>query len=310
VKFSRLAALVTAAAALALPAAAQATVSPFSATLSGGFSEFSQTGIADGTLATTTGGYGGGSAAVASYAGDGSNGYARAIENVAWSPTEDVWYGGAYYLPTGYLESLKGGNDILRWDNWGTYGEAGDYGAVENWSDGMTRLILGKYTNDPGIVLGQPFKLPEGRWFWLEVHQTFSTGAGALSQVFVDGQLVDSSTQPNNFGRGADRVRWGIVCIGAGQQNVPLQLEFSRSTISTAEVGPLAGTTPPPSQQPNPPSQQPTGGSGSSTSNPPSTPHTPVVSHPHRPHKAVVHRAHVAKVRRHLSKTRKLRRRS
>jgi hypothetical protein len=256
----RIAASVVLAAALAFAGAAQAAVTPLAAGFeSGAFDQVSQTGVLDGSLDVTSAtAYDGTKAVHASYSGDGANGYARAIENVGWSSNEDVWYGGAYYLPTGYLASLKGGNDIMRWDNWATYGAAADYGAIENWSDGSTRLILGKYTNDPGIVLGGPFHLPEGRWFWLEVHQRFSTVAGsAVSDVYLDGHLISHSTAANSFGRGADRVRWGIVCIDAGRQTTPLSLLFDRVTISTAQVGPLGSTPAPTSVKPPPSSPKP-----------------------------------------------------
>jgi hypothetical protein len=252
----RLCVCVALALALLIPSAAQAVVVPLATGFeTGDFSQVSQSSVLDGTLnPTTASSYDGSHAIGATYSGDAGNGYARAIENVAWSPSEDVWYGGAYYLPTGYLASLKGGNDIMRWDNWATYGSAADYGAIENWSDGSTRLILGKYTNDPGLVLGGPFHLPEGRWFWLEVHQRFSTVDGqALSDVYLDGRLISHSTAANNFGRGADRVRWGIVCIDAGRQTTPLSLAFDRLTISTSEVGPLTATPAPSSGASAPP---------------------------------------------------------
>jgi hypothetical protein len=211
----------------------------------GTLNQFSQTGVLNGTLSTRAGdAYDGTHAAVATYDGGTGNGYARAIENVSWSGTQDVWYGAAFLLPTGYEASLQGGNDIMRWDNWGRYGSAADYGGVELWSDGKARVILGKYTNDPGTVLDGPFTLPEGRWFWLEVHQRFSTGAGALTDVYVDGALVAHSTAPNTYGRGADRVRWGIVCVDAGRQTNSLSLSFDRASIQSSELGPIGPATP------------------------------------------------------------------
>jgi hypothetical protein len=206
----------------------------------GSFSEFSQNSATNGALDVVSGNaYDGTHAARATYNGGSGNGYARAIENVSWSPAENVWYGAAYYLPHGYSASVQGGNDIMRWDNWGTYGSGADYGALEVWSDGKARLILGKYTNDPGTVLAGPVALPEGRWFWLEIHQRFSTGGGALTEMYIDGVRIASSTAPNNYGRGADRVRWGIVCVDAGRQSKSLSLQFDRASIASSELGPL-----------------------------------------------------------------------
>jgi hypothetical protein len=236
-------ALATTALALAAPTPAQARVAPLLASVEdGNLNAFSQSGATGGTLSVRSGGaYDGSHAALATYRGGSGNGYARAIENVSWSGTEDVWYGAAYLLPTGYAASVQGGNDVLRWDNWGTYGSDADYGAVELWSDGKARLILGKYTNDPGTVLAGPFTLPEGRWFWMEVHQHFSTGSGAVSDVYIDGARIAHSTAPNNYGRGADRVRWGIVCIDAGRQRKSLSLSFDRASIQLTARGPAKG---------------------------------------------------------------------
>src|SRR4051794_2821371 len=116
------------------------------------------------------------------------------------------------YIPSSFKSSLQGGADLLRWDNYGAYGSNADYGGIEMWRDGRARLLLGKYTNDPGTVLGSAITLPTDRWFWLEVHQRFSTQPGqALSEVFVDGTKVTSSTAANSYGRAIDRVRYGIV---------------------------------------------------------------------------------------------------
>jgi hypothetical protein len=231
-----------AAATLAFAGPAHATVSPLVASMeNGSFSEFSQTGVLGGTLSVQAGdGYDGTHSALATYKGGSGNGYARTIENISWSGTQDVWYGAAFKLPTGYAASLQGGNDIMRWDNYGAYADGADYGGVELWSDGKARVMLGKYTNDPGTVLAGPFTLPEGRWFWMEVHQHFSTGAGALSDVYIDGTLVAHSTAPNNYGRGADRLRWGIVSIDAGRQTKSLSLAFDRTSIQSSQLGPLA----------------------------------------------------------------------
>ena len=290
-------------AALALPGAAHAAVAPLVAGFqTGDFSQVSQSSVLDGSLdLTSTTSYDGTPAVSASYAADAGNGYARVIENVAWSAGENVWYGGAYYLPAGYLASLKGGNDIMRWDNWGTYGAAGDYGAIENWSDGSTRLILGKYTNDPGIVLGGPFHLPEGRWFWLEVHQRFSTVDGsALSDVYLDGRLISHSAAANSFGRGADRVRWGIVCIDAGRQTTPLSLLFDRVTISTSQVGPLGSPPAPAGAATSAPAPDPSGSTAATGTPSPSPSRSTVHPRRHRAHSAAHrHKAHKAHKRHH-----------
>lgn len=236
--------------AFAFPAGAQAAVSPMLGGFeSGGFSEFTQTGVTTGSLNVVSDrAYEGSRSAKATYSGGGANGYSRTIQFVNWTSSEDVWYGAAFYLPTGYKNSLQGASDIMRWDNYGTYASGADYGGVMIHSDDRARVMLGKYTSDPFQTVVPAFDLPEGRWFYLEVHQKFSTTPGnALTEVFIDGQKIAGSTAQNTFGRGADRIRTGIVSITEGKQINPVNLWFDRVSVSTSQRGPIGGaTTPPP----------------------------------------------------------------
>ena len=55
--------------------------------------------------------------------------------------------------------------------------------------------------------------MPEGSWFWVEVHQMLGT-SGALSEVYMDGALVGRSTAANTAGRTIERIRYGLVAQG------------------------------------------------------------------------------------------------
>ena len=116
---------------------AQATVQSRTAGMeNGGLNEFDQASVTSGTLgATTERAYEGRYSAKATYNGSGVNGYSRGIDHVNWQQGDDLWYGAAYFLPNGYLASDVGGNDIMRWDNYGAYGAGGDVGGIEIWSD-------------------------------------------------------------------------------------------------------------------------------------------------------------------------------
>lgn len=247
----RLAVAAVAAVAALAPTSAHAATTSMASLESGGSNEFSQMSATSGSLTPTTDkAYDGTHSLHASYDGSGNNGYARGIQNVTWGADDDVWYGGAYYLPQGYQASVKGGDDLLRWDNWGTYGSGADYGSLELWSDGQAHMVMGHYTGD-GHELGQPFKLPEGRWAWIEVHSRFSATPGqALTEVYIDGRKVFSSTQPNTYGRPADRVRFGIVCIAMGKQTSPLSLWIDRLSVSDHQVGPLGSAPSAPAPAP------------------------------------------------------------
>jgi len=243
-------------AALALLAApaANASVTSLSATLDGGsFSSFSQTNALHGTLTLDSSRvFNGGYAARATYDGSGENGYARGIWNVEWQDGDDVWFGAAYYLPTGFLSNVQGQVDLARWDNWSTNPTDTDWGGVSIYGSDHRARLLRFGAGRPSDTLVGPFDLPEGRWFTLEVHQHRSAISGsALSELYLDGKLVGKSTAANTYGRAATRVRYGIVAIAAGSQKKPLELNFDDAWAGTAShFG--AGTQPAPEPSPEP----------------------------------------------------------
>jgi hypothetical protein len=239
-----LASACTLAALSAIPAGALAEVDPLSATLdNGSFGEFSQTNVDEGTLSLTDERYyDGGLSARATYDGEGENGYSRGIWNVEWNDGEDVWFGAAYFLPVGFHSNIQGQVDLLRWDNWESHPDDTDWGGVGIYgSDRRARVLLMGAGRDSDVVVS-PFRLPEGRWFTLEVHQRLSAGAGALSEVYLDGALVGRSEKPNTYGRKIERIRYGIVAIAEGEQRKPLDLWFDRATAGpeTAAPAPLS----------------------------------------------------------------------
>lgn len=235
---------------LSSPARALAQVQPMQATLAqDNLSEFSQTNAVGGSLQLVQGGYGSPYAAQASYTGDGQNGYARGIFNVDWSEGDDVWYGAAFYLPSNFRDLMQGQVALMRWDNWPSYPNDCDQGGIViNEGDKLSYLERDHQNPDGSwsqTDLTNGFELPYGRWFWLEVHQRFESATGAVNEVYIDGQRVASSTESNMFGRGIERIRYGIVAIAAGDQDNSLSLDFGRATVATGEVGPIPGLTGP-----------------------------------------------------------------
>jgi hypothetical protein len=231
---------------LAAPATAQGAPEPaFAGLESGDFEEFSQTNALTGTLSLATDrAYEGARSARATYAGGAENGYARGIWNVDWADGDDVWFGGAYYLPVGFHANVQGQVDLLRWDNWSSNPSNTDWGGVSIWgSDKHARLLRFGAGRDSDTLVG-PFDLPEGRWFWLEVHQRLSAGGGAVSELYLDGKLVGGSTRPNTYGRGIDRIRYGLVAIAAGAQAKPLEMWFDKATVGTGPAGGTAASVP------------------------------------------------------------------
>ncbi|HEX7244247.1 MAG TPA: heparin lyase I family protein [Solirubrobacterales bacterium] len=260
-------ALVAALALLTAPAAG-ASVTSLSATLDGGsFSSFSQTNALHGSLSVDSSRvYTGSYAARATYDGSGENGYTRGIWNVEWKDGDDVWFGAAYYLPTGFISNIQGQVDLVRWDNWSTNPTDTDWGGVSIYGSDHRARLLRFGAGRPNDTLVGPFDLPEGRWFTLEVHQRRSATSGsALSELYLDGKLVGKSTAANTYGRAATRVRYGIVAIAAGSQKKPLELSFddafagSASHFGTGTTQPAPEPTPTPTPEPTPtPTPEPT----------------------------------------------------
>jgi hypothetical protein len=120
--------------------------------------------------------------------------------------------------------------DLLRWDNWESHPNDTDWGGVSIYGSDHRARLLRFGDNRPNDTLVGPIDLPEGRWFTLEVHQRLSGGEGALSELYVDGALVGQSDKPNTYGRGIERIRYGIVAIAEDEQHKPLNLWFDRAT--------------------------------------------------------------------------------
>ena len=239
-QFRRLA-LILALPALALassPATAGAEVETLRASLEkNDFSEFSQTNAQTGALSTTpASAFGGSVSARATYDGGGSNGYSRGIWNVEWADGEEVWFGAAYYLPNGFHSQIQGQVDLLRWDNYSINPSNTDWGGVSIYGSDRRAHLLRFGAGRPNDTLVGPISLPEGRWFTLEVHQRLSSGAGALSELYVDGKLTGSSRAANTYGRPATRIRYGIVAIASGSQQKPLELRFDDAAAGSQQA--------------------------------------------------------------------------
>jgi hypothetical protein len=206
----------------------------------GTFAEFTDAEAAAGSLTIDdTHGYAGSRSGHARYTGGGTNGFARAEQDVHWSSGQEVWYSGAFFLPTGFAAAQQGQVSLMRWDNWSIDPDTTDQGGLVMHSDG--RLVLVR--QQPGgayAEVSERVAVPEGRWLWIEVRQVLSDQQGvARNELWVDGRLASSSDDANTFGRDITRLRWGVVSIGAGGQTNDLELWFDRATVSTGRIGPV-----------------------------------------------------------------------
>ena len=153
--------------------------------------------------------YEGSKAVKISYDGRPGNIFARAWFEVRWRRGSDVWYGAAFYVPD---PTRLRYTDLIRWDNYETYGRRGDVGGLAV-DEGNLTLFRKRY-RDPGgsQPLAAPVPVPPARWFWVEVHQRFSdVDRRALTELYLDGQKVAESNAANMTGRRIDDVRYGYV---------------------------------------------------------------------------------------------------
>jgi hypothetical protein len=215
----------------------------------GDFSQFDQVNEQTGSLANVGEGYDDSHAAKATYRGGGSNGFARVIQDVNWGIGDDVWYGGAYYLPRGFKDDMQGAVALLRWDDFGSHPNNAAHGGIVIWGgDKRARLVRERLgSNSRTDELSRSFNLPEGRWFWIEVHQRLSPNGNAVNEVYLDGERVDRTNEPNTFaGRTVDRMRYGLVAIADGAQRRSLSLRFDRTSVQENPLGPVGGRPAPP----------------------------------------------------------------
>jgi Bacterial Ig domain/Polysaccharide lyase len=221
----------------------------------GDFTQFDQVGITVGALSIDSGrAYDGTHSAHATYTAAGSaNGYSRGIYEVSLPEGSDLWYGAAFYLPTGFAQASSYVS-LVRWDNWPTYTDGGDTCGVSLYrGDDLGHLECDTYNSTWSSDMGPGFTLPEGRWFWLEVHQRISHASGTVNEVYVDGARVLSSSAANvsQAGRAIDRIRYGIVAIDDGASPA-VSLWFDRASMGPAALGPVGTSPPPPTTSPPP----------------------------------------------------------
>ena len=187
---------------------------------------------------TTKRAYDGARAAKASYDGSGEDGFARTWFDVNWRQGSDVWYGGAFYISS--TAAMPCWYSLMRWDNFATYGPGGDVGGIEVSTAGRGRLVRQDYSGANYAPLTPEFGLPDGRWFWLEVHQRLSSTDGeAINEVFLDERRVGVSRTANSRGRPVDHVRHGFVAL-AGECASAASIYFDRASVSSNARGPLS----------------------------------------------------------------------
>lgn len=199
--------------------------------------DFDDRSTLDGTLVDTDA-----PAMAASYKGASTNGYARGLfhfDTARILEGQELWIGAEFYLPTGLL-AAAGYCSLFRRDNWPLYGSQGNTSGIAIYGgDNRLHAECDTYDDKWGHELGTGVVVPEGRWFKAELHERVGSIAGsALTELYVDGVRVSTSTAANNLnGRPTDRVRFGVVAVSVQEKGFGLQFRNAyvaptRQTVS------------------------------------------------------------------------------
>lgn len=183
--------------------------------------------------------------------------YARGIFN-SNSPNHivegnDLWFGAAIFLPSGFFTAHTKYTDLIRADSYVTDG--GELNEVAK----QQSINFASFSNDDIYVQAEssegattlvgplsPSVLSENAWHWVEIHAVLDKDNGeAFTQLKIDGVSQGSSTSANIFGGRADfnRLRYGLVSAGSsGSGNLTMYVD--RASVNSSERGPLTSTTP------------------------------------------------------------------
>lgn len=202
---------------------------------------------------TTSNPCAGAQSARASVGAGSGNKFARTIwggtvgdpQALNWGDGSEVWYGTALYLPNGFGAAMQSYYVPMRWDTYGVSNVTRS--GVSMYASGQWQLFAEQDGVHPQAnLLPSTFKLSEGVWHTLEVHQRLSGSAGsALNELYVDGVRMGSSTAPNYFGTPVSAIRYGIVAIDQDRQTNALSVQYDSPYAGPTRRSIGCGTTAP-----------------------------------------------------------------
>lgn len=174
------------------------------------------------------------------------DGYARGHATKAqtgWEVGQDVWWGGAFYLPKGFFAAKQGQVDIFRWDNYEQDPTTTERcGLVFYSGDNLLRLVrIKEGAPDEEITLISGPQIAEERWNWVEAHQRLSNvDNSAVNELFVNGARVGVSPARNcaRSNLVVSRYRAGIAAT-SGKQTNPITVYVDRVRSGPIQIRPI-----------------------------------------------------------------------
>jgi hypothetical protein len=171
------------------------------------------------------------------------NKYARGYFDISdWQIGSDHWFGARIYLPVGTYAALQGDMALMRWDNWALANISQDQFGV--WlrgtgTKGNLYLMLNNEQNGVDSILVDPgVRMAEGQWSCLEVRQKLGYDGDAISELWLNGTRLGSSTRQNiNGGRRPVTLGYGIVAVNAGTQTNSLTAYVDQAYTARTRAG-------------------------------------------------------------------------
>ena len=120
------------------------------------------------------------------------------FDGFSYGPNEEVWISGSWRIPNPSKVAWS------RLMNLGHYEGGNGGGGGRNWYLGLESVSPGEFQvsyapySDPHHVVLPARTIPANRWFRVDLHFRLSPVDGrALTEWFIDGELVDSTTKAN-----------------------------------------------------------------------------------------------------------------
>jgi polysaccharide lyase-like protein len=160
---------------------------------------------------------------------------------------DDLWFGVAIFLPSGFFSAHTKYTDLMRMDSYvsdgGSLNKSSEQQSINFASFSNDDIYVQAESNEAAKTLVGPLSpsvLAENSWHWVEIHARLDKDAGeAFTQLKIDGVSRGTSTGANIFAGRADfnRFRYGLVSAGSsGSGNLTLYID--RASVSTTERGP------------------------------------------------------------------------
>jgi hypothetical protein len=146
------------------------------------------------------------------------------------------------FLPVGTYAALQGDAALMRWDNWALANTSQDQFGVWLHGTGTKGNLFLMFNNEQdgedSILVDPGVRMAEGRWNCLEVRQKLGYDGDAISELWLNGAGLGSSTRHNvKGGRRPVTLGYGIVAVNGWAQTNPLTAYIDQAYTARSRAG-------------------------------------------------------------------------